>query len=41
MRPTKFQLIWREVSEEKIKMRKANGQQTTNDGCQVMAKAKK
>ena len=28
------------VSEEKIKMRKVNGQ-TTDDGCQVMAKAKK
>ena len=27
------------VSEEKIKMRKVNGQ-TTDDGCQVMAKAK-
>jgi hypothetical protein len=27
------------VSEEKIKMWKVNGWQTTDDGCQVMAKA--
>ena len=27
------------VSEEKIKMWKVNGRQTTDDGCQVMAKA--
>jgi hypothetical protein len=34
---TKFQFIW--VSEEKIKMWKVNGRRTTDDGCQMMAKA--
>jgi len=30
MLPTKFQFIWLSVSEEKIKMWKVNGQQTTD-----------
>jgi hypothetical protein len=38
MLPTKFQFIWLRVSEEKIKMWKVNGRQTTEDGRQVMAK---
>ena len=39
MLTTKFQIIGFAVSEEKIKMRKVNGQQMTDDGCQVTAKA--
>ena len=39
MLPTKFQFIWLRVSEEKIQMWKVNGQQTTDDRRQVMAKA--
>jgi hypothetical protein len=38
MLPTKFQFIWLRVSEEKIKMWKVNGRQTTDDGHQVMTK---
>jgi hypothetical protein len=34
-----FSSFGREVSEEKIKMWKVNGRRTTDDGCQVIAKA--